>query len=595
MTKPAPGTGLPEPDERYKALYMSLMDGYCLVDMEGRIRDSNQVYRNMTGYTEQELEQLTYSDLTPPSWHEFEREIVDREVLVNAHSRVYQKEYIRKDGTVFPIELRTFLLTGPDGTPQGMWAIVRDITERKKAEEALVRSEEKYRSIVESSPNGMHFYTITGKELILTGANPSADRMLGISHAELIGKTIEEAFPNLAGTSVPDLYRSVAQGALGPQSFDFPYRDNRISGYYSVRVFRNGPGSVTVDFSDITERRTMEEALHRSEIEYRDTIDSIPDWIYVVDSEFRIVMVNASLRQEIVRSGLDPDCLGCSVDDRYPFITPIVLYEIRIVFSSGIASMSEHKSERRGREVFLEYSRVPVLKDGEVDKVIMMVRDRSKEYEIEELKRRNSEQKEVLLREIHHRVKNNLAIVISLLNFQIRNNRSEELNRMILDIQMRIRSMALIHEHLYRSEDLDRIPLASYIDSLAYMIATAYSGRRVNVEKELEAIDVSIETALPIGLIINELLTNAFKYAFPAGEEGDLHIRLARGEGQTCLLDISDNGVGLPDSATPDSGKSLGLYIVSLLVAQLDGTLEIDRSNGTAFHITFLNLVSWKD
>ncbi len=223
-----------------------------------------------------------------------------------------------------------------------------------------------------------------------------------------------------------------------------------------------------------------------------------------------------------------------------------------------------------------------------------MIRDRSKEKEIEELKQRNTVQKEVLLREIHHRVKNNLAIVISLLNFQLRNNTNEELTRMIVDIQLRIRSMALIHEHLYRSENLDRIPLATYIESLAYMIMTAFSGHRVNLVRNLEPMDVSIETALPIGLIINELLTNAFKYAFPGGTSGEIQLTLEKKDGLLCSLVVKDNGVGLPATSSMDSEKSIGLYIVNLLVEQLDGTVKIERNNGTSFHIKFMNLVSRK-
>ncbi|MCX6267021.1 MAG: sensor histidine kinase [Bacteroidetes bacterium] len=224
-----------------------------------------------------------------------------------------------------------------------------------------------------------------------------------------------------------------------------------------------------------------------------------------------------------------------------------------------------------------------------------MIRDRSKEKEIEELKRRNTEQKEVLLREIHHRVKNNLAIVISLLNFQLRNNPNEELTLMIIDIQMRIRSMALIHEHLYKSENLDRIPLATYIESLAYMIMTAFSGHRINLEKHLDPMDANIEMALPIGLIINELLTNAFKYAFPDGTPGNIQIRLEKDDDQMCTLVVEDDGIGLPESSSMDSEKSIGLYIVRLLVEQLEGTVRIVRNNGTSFQIRFRNLIMNKE
>jgi PAS domain S-box-containing protein len=455
-------------ETRYRNLHMSMMDGYVFVDMQGRIIDSNSAFQTMLGYTTEELNTLTYHELTPGCWHLFEEQIVNQQILPKGHSNVYQKEYIKKDGSVISVELRTFLVKSPEGENEGMWAIVRDITERKKVEEELKKSEEKYRNIVESSPNGMHMYMLDEHDnLILTGANPSANYLLGIIHTELIGKTLEEAFPNLKDTGVPEMYKKVATGELERQAFEIPYQDERISGYYSVHVFKTSVRSITVDFSDITQRR-----------------------------------------------------------------------------------------------------------------------------QIEELVRRNAEQKEIMLREIHHRVKNNLAIVISLLNFQLRSNVSEEITRMIMDMQMRIRSMALIHEHLYRSENLDRIPLATYIESLSGMVLRAFSGNRVRLIHDLEQLDVSIETALPVGLIINELLTNAFKYAFPGNLTGEIQVSLAKEDDQMCLLTVKDDGIGLPNSLTMDSEKSLGLYIVRLLVEQLDGTVDIARDNGTSFIIRFSNLIS---
>ncbi len=588
-------TAVVESEIKYRNLHMSMMDGYAFVDMQGRILDTNEVYQQMVGYLPDELATLTYQNLTPQRWHDYERKIVTEQIIPNGHSMVYQKEYIHKDGTVFPVELRTFLIKNASGENEGMWAIVRDITKRKQAEASLLKSEEKFRSIVESSPTAMYFYHLEPDgRLILTGANPASDQIMGISHRFLLGKTIGEAFPNLADTTIPELYRKVARNEVAAQSFEIGYTDERFNGFYYVHVFRTGPDEIAVDFIDITNRKQTEEALRRSEIEYRDTLDSLPDWIYVVDEQYRIAMVNAALKEELVRHGLHPDCVGVEIVPDFPFISTTTLEEIKHVFTTGVVSVSEQKVDLKGRTLHAEITRVPILKDGLVVKVILMVRDRSKEKEIEELKQRSAEQKEVLLREIHHRVKNNLAIVISLLNFQLRNNTNEELARIIIDIQMRIRSMALIHEHLYRSENLDRIPLASYIESLAYMIMTAYSGHRINLVKDLSPMDVSVETALPIGLIINELVTNAFKYAFPGGTTGEIHIRLEKEEDEMCSLIVEDNGVGLPASSSMDSEKSIGLYIVRLLVEQLDGSVNIVRDKGTSFRIRFRNLIHRK-
>ena len=452
--------------------------------------------------------------------------------------------------------------------------------------------EERFRSIVEASPTGMHLYHLRSDGIMyLTGANPAADKILGIPHAPLVGKTINEAFPNLEFTGIPELYRKVATGETSIQTFEIPYEDKRFSGYYVVQVFRIAPENIVAAFTDITTRRQTEEALRRSEIEYRDTLDSLPDCIYVVDRHNRIVMVNAVLKKEMGDCGVGPDCVGQVLVPGMPFISEMTMKSIHEVFDTGMQSVSESKLNHQGRTIFAEISKVPIFKDGITEKVVVMIRDRSKEKEVEELMRRSSAQKEVLLREIHHRVKNNLAIVISLLNFQLRNNATAEFRGLILDVQMRIRSMAMIHENLYRSENLDRIPLATYIESLAYMILNAFSGHRISLIRKLEPVDVSIETALPIGLIINELITNACKYAFPDGMPGELTIALSHGPGDHCLLVVEDNGIGLPVTTNMDTEKSIGLYIVRLLVDQIEGSVTVTRNQGTTFTFAFRNII----
>lgn len=345
---------------------------------------------------------------------------------------------------------------------------------------------------------------------------------------------------------------------------------------------------------EIKERKQAVDAFQRSETQYHTTLDSIPDWIYVVDRDFRIVIINSSLKDGHFDHDMPVDVAGKYLTDVYPFITSETINELQYVFDHGVMLVSGQRMNLKNSVKYLEIRKVPIYKDKSVIQVMTILRDRSKEREVEELKQKNSEQKEIMLREIHHRVKNNLAIVISLLNLQLRNNSDPELKRIMRDIELRIRSMALIHEHLYRSENLERIPLAAYLHSLATIITGTFSGHRINLATNLEAIDLSIETALPLGLIANELLTNAFKYAFPNNQEGEIGVLLHKvNEEEYCMI-IKDNGVGLPESFSLDSEKSLGMFIVRLLVEQLDGRIEITRQNGSSFAILFRNIISKK-
>lgn len=340
------------------------------------------------------------------------------------------------------------------------------------------------------------------------------------------------------------------------------------------------------------DREIAESALHSSEILYRDTLNAIPDWIYVVDEHLRFVMLNSSLQEEHYRQGFTENCIGRKINRVYPFISKKTLEEIEQVFQTGKILIGEQKLEFLERTIFGETRKVPILKDGKVVQVITIMRDRSKEKEVEELKAKNIGQKEIMLREIHHRVKNNLAIVISLLNLQMQNNEDPELHRIMRDIEMRIRSMALIHEHLYRSENLDRIPLSTYLHSLSSIILSTFSGHRISVIEDLDQMDISIETALPIGLIANELLTNAFKYAFPDNRKGNIKISLKKQPEDHFSLILSDDGIGLPPDFSFETNKSLGMFIVKLLVEQLDGKIEINQHKGTSFSMYFPNPVS---
>jgi two-component sensor histidine kinase len=196
-----------------------------------------------------------------------------------------------------------------------------------------------------------------------------------------------------------------------------------------------------------------------------------------------------------------------------------------------------------------------------------------------------SQQKVIMMKEIHHRVKNNLAIVISMLSLQARNNPNPELGKIIRDIEMRIRSMALIHEHLYRSENLDRIPLDQYLRSLSTIILGTFSHPGIELDLELDAVNVSLETALPIGLITNELITNAVKYAFPDVQQGNIRIDLKRRDSHLVELLIADNGIGLPKHFDFQKASSLGMFITRLLIEQLNAQIQIGNGKGASFRI----------
>jgi len=201
-------------------------------------------------------------------------------------------------------------------------------------------------------------------------------------------------------------------------------------------------------------------------------------------------------------------------------------------------------------------------------------------------------EKEVLLKEIHHRVKNNLQIISSLLKLQSRHTDNSQTLEMFKESQSRIRTMALIHEKLYQSNDLARVNFAEYIVNLAANLFRSYELNSSQIKPliNVENIFLEIDVAVPCGLIINELVSNSLKYAFTAGTPGEIRIELYADNSRDLALIVSDNGVGLPEGLDWQNLKSLGLQLVNNLVEQLGGTVKLNRNHGTEFRIIFPRL-----
>lgn len=215
--------------------------------------------------------------------------------------------------------------------------------------------------------------------------------------------------------------------------------------------------------------------------------------------------------------------------------------------------------------------------------------DITQQKQAEEHIKASLKEKEVLLKEIHHRVKNNLQIVSSLLQMQSRRAKEEQASLVLQDSQNRIASIALVHEKLYRSENLAKINFSQYIPDLTIHLFDSYnvSSDTVTLDFKVDEIFLEIETAIPCGLIINELISNALKYAFPKHRKGKISIEFHANPEGTLTLIVRDNGIGIPAELNLETPTSLGLTLIQGLVEQLEGMLECDRHQGTEFRITF--------
>ena len=207
---------------------------------------------------------------------------------------------------------------------------------------------------------------------------------------------------------------------------------------------------------------------------------------------------------------------------------------------------------------------------------------------------RSLEEKEVLLREIHHRVKNNLQVISSLLDLQSQHTSDSATVEMFRESQNRVRSMALIHERLYRAQDLSRVNFAEYLEGLTDHLLQSYRVNTDAIRLDLHFagdVQLAIDTAVPCGLLVNELVSNCLKHAFQGRDSGVIRIELRRLDGARAGIWVSDNGRGLPEGVDPETARTFGLQLVAMLVDQLRGTLTIERSaprpGGTTFAVVF--------
>jgi PAS domain S-box-containing protein len=590
---------LRESEEKFRTLFENQGVGIALIklDMPPRekafILESNSALQKFLGYTDEELRTRAVTELSHPE--ELERDIGRLEELIAGKRNSYEmeKRFIRKDGEIVWGYLTVSLLRDAHGRPVYVIGSVQDINEHKKAEEALRKSEEEFRLSFENAKDAI-FWT-EPETCIILRCNKAAEILLEKNRNEIIGHHQTELHPPGKRDYYSEIFKIHAdmEGAEDIEE-EIITKSGTIKPVHITASVTLIGGSPIIQgiFRDITESKRAERELQESEEKYRTLVEQSLQGIAIAHGmPPRLVFMNTALTEilgythEELLSFNPQEILNLVHPEDQSFFLEqyqdilegnpsLPCYELRLIRKDGsICWLEIHASH-------IEYCGEPGIQATFMD-----ITDRKK---AEEQVKASLKEKEVLLREIHHRVKNNLQVVSSLLNLQSEHIKDSQYTEMLKESQNRIRTMALIHEKLYQSGNLANIDFSEYITSLVEGLIRSYNvDESITFTIDVEDIPLSVDAAIPCGLIINELVSNCLKHAFPHKRKGVVMITLCQIEGTSELV-VKDNGVGIPDSIDFKNTETLGLDLVTTLAEnQLNGTIALDKTGGTTFTIRF--------
>ena len=478
-----------------------------------------------------------------------------------------------------------------DGRAIRAYGAFQDITTRKATEAALRQSEVRNRAILDALPDTVFISDRTG--VLLDGLSGD-DGIYYVPVAQFLGKRVDEVLPSPVGQQ---LYRAIHKAANGTrQLVEYPLLIQGEWRHFEARLVPLDVDKVLAVVRDITEQKRAEE-----ERFIRRIAEAVPHTMYVYDlDEQRHVYINRQVNLDLGYSPEEFLQLGSA------FFTTVLhnsdlnrfpdLRSRWYTVSDEKVFETEYQMKRKNGEWRWFAGRDAVFlrnPDGQVRQIIGTAHDITNYKRAQQQILAALKEKDVLLKEIHHRVKNNLQIVSSLLNLQATLSKDAGILHIFTETKNRVRSMALLHETLYSAENLARIDFQRYVDILCAHLFRSYGvdTQRVRLQTAIAAVALDLDQAIPCGLMINELVSNALKYAFPNERAGTIWVTLQPHPSHQYQLCVRDNGIGLPVDLDLAQSKSLGLRLVHDLTLQINGELNVTSNvtstEGATFTILF--------
>ncbi|TDU80849.1 PAS domain S-box-containing protein [Prosthecobacter fusiformis] len=478
------------------------------------------------------------------------------------------------DESVHYIQTNAILQRAPDGTPLRMLGTNADITKQVMSEAGLLESEERFRHAFEYSAIGFALLEPDGTWMTM---NRALCEIVGYTEEELLGRTFQDiTHPDDLEADMENVNRLI-RGEITHYQMEKRYirKDGSVVWIVlTASLVKEADGSPAYFISqveDITQRHEAERVLNYQQKQLRMLIEHTPAAVAMFDHDMCYVAASRRWREDYHLQS--QPLLGRSHYEVFPEIGEDWKEIHRQALAGAVVSKDEDRFIRAdGQEEWLRWEVRPWMEvDGEIGGVVMFTEVITERKQAAENIRASLEEKEVLLREIHHRVKNNMQIISSLLQLQTSALHDPADVAIFQDCQARIHAMAMVHDRLYRSGNLSTINFGDHLRELASLMARGQAARMSHILMDVQCDDVELDLdkAIPLGLIATELITNAFKHAFKDREEGRITILLQKSEDKHMILRISDDGHGIPVNDDPISARTLGLRLVRSLSYQM--------------------------
>jgi len=559
----------------------------CVVitDIEGNIEYVNPKFTNLTGYSMEEVlgenPSILQGSETPKEIYEelWETILAGKEWRGEFHNKKKNGELYWEDAVISAIK-------NDKGEIVHFLAVKEDITERKKSEQVLREREAELQSIFRAAPVGIGMVI----DRVFQEANRMLCQITDYNRDELIGQSARMLYPSTEEYEYvgDEKYHMIREHGIGTVETRWKRKDGSVRDILLSSVPLDPEDlskGVTFTALDITERKQAEE-------KFRIIYESAPDAHYISDLKGKFI--DGNKMAERLTGYRREELIGKN------FLKINMLPKSQL--PKAAAALAKNKLGKQnepdeytiirkdGSQIEVEIATHPVIIEGKT-LVLGTARDITERKKDKEKLESLLEEKDILLAEVHHRVKNNMQIITSLLSLQAGEFSDENLREVYEESRSRINSMALVHEQLYRSKEYARIEFGTYIDQLASTLFNSFQVEHGRIQLHIDAEDVflDLERAIPCGLLLNELITNTLKYAFPTGQGGQVWIKLKL-EKEKAVLEYTDDGIGFSDNLDLENIRTLGLQLVHLLVVHdLQGSLEFGNRHekGARFHIEF--------